>query len=155
MDNLATAQKILADIRYATIATTDSSGEPWNTPVFYATENYTIYWSSHPDSVHSKNIATNQKAYIVIYNSKATKDEDTGLYMQASVRMLEDGEEIRHAIELLGARRGKPFEHIEKFMGHGPQRIYKATPIQIWINDAQQDADGDFIKDFRVEVENF
>jgi len=72
--------------------------------------------------------------------------------MQASAHVLTDRSEIECALDLLGKRRGKPFEHIEKFLEDGPQRIYVAKPLQAWINDAARDEDGDFIKDFRREV---
>lgn len=146
------AAKLLDSIQYATIATSDSNGEPWNTPVFCAHDRYTIYWSSHPEAVHSQNIGRTQKAFIAIYNSKVQEGEGVGLYMKVVVRVLEDKNEIAHALNLLGKRRGKPFKHLEKFTGSGPQRIYEATPMSAWINDADQDADGDFIKDYRIEL---
>jgi len=108
MNNQTTAQKILDAIEYATVATTNDEGEPWNTPVFYAHDGYTLYWSSHPDSVHSKNIAANNKAFIVIYNSKATQGEGMGVYIRARVRVLEDKKEVAHALNILGKRRGNP-----------------------------------------------
>lgn len=153
MDTKDIAEKLLDTIQYATIATSGIGGEPWNTPVFCAHDGYTIYWSSHPDAVHSKNIANTHKAFIAIYNSKAQEGEGVGLYLRAAVRILEGEEEIAHALDLLGKRRGKPFSHPEKFIDGGPQRIYEATPVHAWINDADQDADGDFIKDYRIELE--
>jgi hypothetical protein len=152
MDNGEAAKKIIKGIRYATIATVSNEGEPWNTPVFSASDGYKIFWSSHPSSVHSKNIAANGKAFIVVYNSKADEGAGLGLYIKATVSMLEDKEEIAHALDLLGQRRGRPFLHIEKFTAGGPQRIYMALPLRLWTNDAHQDADGDFIEDFRVEL---
>ena len=74
------------------------------------------------------------------------------MFMQAVVRVLDDMDEIAHALALLGKRRGSPFKHIEKFIGNGPQRIYEASPLRIWTNDAHQDSDGDFIEDYRIEV---
>ncbi len=72
--------------------------------------------------------------------------------MDATVDILDQPDDISVALELLGKRRGRPFEHIGKFIGDGPQRIYKAIPSKIWMNDADQDKDGDFIKDYRVEI---
>lgn len=89
---------------------------------------------------------------MVIYNSKASAGEGLGLYIKAAVSMLTNEEEIKKALTLLGERRGYPFKYIEKFIGDGPQRIYKAEPLQLWTNDANQDEDGDFIEDFRVEI---
>lgn len=152
MSHATIAQKIIDEIQYATIATVSTNGDPWNTPVFCAHDGYTIYWSSHPKSTHSQNIAANGKAFITIYNSKASEGEGVGLYLRTTVRVLEDEKEIARALDLLGKRRGKPFSHPEKFTDSGTQRIYEARPLRIWINDADQDADGDFIKDYRVEL---
>lgn len=149
-----TALKILNDIQYATIATSDEKGEPWNTPVYCAFgEDNNIYWSSHPESQHSRNIAVNSKVFIVIYNSIAPEGDGVGVYLRATSEALVDPAEIDRALVLLGDRRGRPFLFPKKFQNEGPQRIYKATPVEAWINDADQDSDGDFIKDFRVPIE--
>jgi nitroimidazol reductase NimA-like FMN-containing flavoprotein (pyridoxamine 5'-phosphate oxidase superfamily) len=149
-----TARDILTSNLYATIATVDDMGNPWNTPVFYAVDDDSnIYWSSHPESVHSLNIERNHKVFIVVYNSKAGEGEGVGVYIQASADIVEDHEAIRSALALLGARRAKPFLHMDKFLPGGPQRIYRATPLEAWINDADKDNDGDFIRDFRISVD--
>ena len=75
--------------------------------------------------------------------------------MNVTAEMVVDKKEIVLALELLGKRRGKPFTHPEKFSGNGAQRIYRATPKRWWVNDADQDDDGDFIRDFRIEVNPF
>jgi hypothetical protein len=147
------AKQILGSIQYATIATASISGKPWNTPVFYAYDDQSnIYWSSHPESIHSKNLSQSSQAFIVIYNSKAAEGEGQGLYIEAKVTEVNDAKELKAALKLLGNRRGKPFLFMEKFMADGPQRIYKASPCRMWINDAEQDSNGDFIKDYRIEV---
>lgn len=147
------AKQILSSIKYATIATASSSGKPWNTPVFYAYDNQSnIYWSSHPESIHSKNLSQTNQAFIVVYNSKAAEGEGQGLYIEAQVTQINDVDQVKVALELLGNRRGKPFWSIEKFLNGGPQRIYRAAPKKMWVNDAEQDSDGDFIRDFRIEI---
>lgn len=148
-----TAKQIFQNIQYAALATADSQGDPWNTPVFCAYDKLgRIYWSSHIESMHSKNIAQRPQIFIVLYNSKAGKGEGTGLYIKAGVDVLTDIDEIKEALVLLGKRRGKSFDHPEKFVANAQQRLYRATPHKAWINDAEQDADGDFIKDYRIEV---
>jgi nitroimidazol reductase NimA-like FMN-containing flavoprotein (pyridoxamine 5'-phosphate oxidase superfamily) len=149
----AQARQVLETIQYATVATADSQGNPWNSPVLCAHDDRgRIYWSSHPDSVHSKNIQNSGKVFIVMYNSKAGEGEGLGLYIDAVAEVVVDKKEIALALELLGERRGKPFSHPEKFSDNGLQRIYRATPLKWWVNDADQDSDGDFIRDFRIEV---
>jgi len=151
--NTAMAQKILREIQYATIATVCADGAPWNTPVFCACDEAgQIYWSSRPDAVHSRNLQRDPRAFIVIYNSKAGEGEGVGLYLDAKVEMIEDPAEIKTALKLLGNRRGKPFKYPAKFIGEGPQRIYRATAHKAWTNGADLDQDGDFIRDYRVEL---
>ena len=153
MDNQAIVKQLLSDIEYATVATVDALGNPWNTPVYVTSDQaYNFYWSSHPDSVHSQNIQTNGKVFIVVYNSKAHEGDGQGVYYEATARVVTDRAEIDTALGLLGTRRGRPFRHAEKFIDDGPQRIYKAVPTRCWLNDADQDADGDFIRDYRREV---
>src|SRR5687767_5108601 len=107
--NDETARNILGKVLYATVATTSGAGVPWNTPVFFAyDEQGNIYWSSNPDSVHSQNIADNGKAFIVIYNPAAGIGKGLGLYAESNVDIIEDEQEIKSALFLLGERRGKP-----------------------------------------------
>lgn len=141
------------DISYVTIATSDKNGDPWNTPVFTAyDDNYNFYWSSHSESNHSKNIAANGKGFLVIYNSKANEGEGMGLYIRARIEEFVNESDVIAALDLLGQRRGKPFGNSSKFINDGPQHIHKAIPLEAWINDADQDSDGDFIRDYRIEV---
>jgi nitroimidazol reductase NimA-like FMN-containing flavoprotein (pyridoxamine 5'-phosphate oxidase superfamily) len=153
MSNAETFKKIISEIKYATIATATKDGKPWNSPVFCAVDDAcNIYWSSHLESEHSKNIVANPQAFIVIYNSQAKAGEGQGAYIEATVNVLTSDKEIRAALNLLSERQGKRFSTLEKCSGNGPQRIYKAVPQNLWLNDAEQDEDGDFIKDFRIPV---
>ena len=155
MSNDILAKQILKNIRYAALATVSADGIPWNTPILYAFDNrINIYWSSHPKSVHSSNIDKNGQAFIVIYNSKAGEGDWRGLYLETRASQLSDENEIKYALNLLGERRGKPFKFIDKFIDNsGSQRIYKAKVKKIWLNDAEKDDNGDFIKDYRIEVQ--
>jgi hypothetical protein len=74
------------------------------------------------------------------------------LYLEVKVEMLHDAREIENVLRLLGDRGKRPLKHIEKVQGDDPQRIYRATPVKGWINSADQDEDGDFIRDYRIEV---
>lgn len=145
------ALDLFRTIEYITIATTDAQGNPWGTPVFYAyDEQYNIYWSSLAESVHSQNINRNHTAFLTLNSTQ--KGAWLGVYMNCNVECLEDEEEIIEALQLLGKRRGDPYKNMNKFLSKKLQRVYKATPLQIWMNDAEKDDDGDFVRDFRVEV---
>lgn len=151
--NVSLVKKIVSDIIYLNLATCDGDGNPWNSPLFYAFDKkLNFYWSSHPTSQHSKNIEASGKAFIVIYNSKADEGEGDGVYIKAKAQVLNEKDEVKSGLDLLGERRGKPFTTIDKFIEGGPQRIYKAVPLQVWVNDSDQDKEGDFIRDFRINV---
>lgn len=152
MNEVVQAKEILSNIIYATIATISKNNMPWNSPVFYTfDEKLNLYWSSHPESQHSRNITNNTKIFIVIYNSGVKEGEGIGLYIKGYAETVTDIREVQHAVELLGRRRGRPFTSINNFI-NGPQKIYKAVPEKLWLNDAKQDEEGNFIKDFRIEV---
>lgn len=148
------AHRLLAEVQYATLATAASDGTPWNSPVFHAYENGKFYWCSTIKAQHSQNIAANGKVFIVIYDSSGKSETDGhGLYTRAAAETLTDQNEILHALELLGAKRQKPFAHVQKFLPGRQQTVFCATVQEAWLNEADRDADGDFIRDFRESIE--
>lgn len=145
----AVAKDILSNIKYATIATTDKH-KPWNTPVFYVHDyDLNIYWSSLPTSVHSTNIAKSGQVFIVIYDS--TSNKGYGLYIEASAKVVEGENEIRRVLKLISVRKNKDL-NFESFL-KTKQKIYKAIPSKIWLNDAKKDANGYYKEDFRLNVD--
>ncbi len=57
-DLAAIARTIIDANQYMTLATADVQGQPWASPVFYATADYTdFYWISAPETTHSENLA--------------------------------------------------------------------------------------------------
>lgn len=149
-DYLSRAIHIIKTIKYATLATVTPDGMPWNSPVYYNyDENLNIYWVSDKEGQHSKNVISNQRAFIVIYDSTVPEGDGEGVYIQAKVEQVKDPEEI------LKVRRIKKGSHFEQspdtFLGESIRHMYKAIPEKIWINDAEV-KDSIFIKDFKVEL---
>ena len=144
-DNLAKAKKIVEKVIYVTVATTSSDGTPWNSPVFSAyDQNYNFYWGSYRNSQHSKNIQSNGKVFLVIYDSTAPAGTGEGVYVKAQARELEDSREIIFAHNLLQTRRKIPYWKIEQVKGNAPIRLYKAVPEKVWVNDSG-DVNGNYI----------
>jgi general stress protein 26 len=155
MDNhIQIAQTIIKSIPYITLATASKDGTPWNSPVYAASdESMNFYWSSYPASQHSQNIAENPHAFLVIYDSTGSDGTSKGVYIPTTATMLEDEAEIRTALTTLNTRIGKErFPTYEIYMA-SPQRIYKATPKSMWMNGAEKDENGRFIRDFRIEID--
>lgn len=149
--NAKIAAEIIKEILYITIATSRND-MPWNTPVYSAFESdLDFYWSSHPESQHSQNIAANANVFLVIYNSKAKAGEGVGVYVKGKASQVTTDEETSKALGLLAGRKGKA-QTKKTVADIDPQRVYKVVPEKVWVNDATRGADGRFIQDFRVEV---
>jgi nitroimidazol reductase NimA-like FMN-containing flavoprotein (pyridoxamine 5'-phosphate oxidase superfamily) len=145
------AKKILNKILYITIATVSKDGQPWNSPVYSAFDkNYNFYWASDQNGQHSKNIAENDRIFLVIYDSTAPEGTGEGVYVQAKAFKLEDEKEIEHALSFLDGRVGKPPHDPKEFLGNKPRRVYQAVPEKFWIND-DGEINGNYI-DVRHEV---
>jgi nitroimidazol reductase NimA-like FMN-containing flavoprotein (pyridoxamine 5'-phosphate oxidase superfamily) len=151
MSQAEQARRVIADSRYLTVATTNGSGAPWNTPVYFGfDERFNFYWASWRENQHSRNIIVNPSVFIVIYDSNAPEGTGLGVYIQARARQLEQLNEAEHAVHCLYARNSRPPRDAREFLGDYPRRLYQATPERCWINVAG-DLDGNFI-DQRVEV---
>jgi nitroimidazol reductase NimA-like FMN-containing flavoprotein (pyridoxamine 5'-phosphate oxidase superfamily) len=127
---LARAKHLIDDVDHMTIATTDASGNPWVSPVFFVPdpEQYDLYWTSWKEARHSKNIRNNPHVAIVVYETQPVPD---ALYITAEAVELTNPDEIAHAMEVM-ARRRQPdrwvIKGISNVTGDGPWRIYRARP---------------------------
>jgi nitroimidazol reductase NimA-like FMN-containing flavoprotein (pyridoxamine 5'-phosphate oxidase superfamily) len=84
---------------HMTIATADSAGVPWVSPVFYApAANLELYWVSDVSARHSQNIRHNPAVAIVVYQTVPTTD---AVYITARAVELDQEAEIRHAIQVM------------------------------------------------------
>ena len=69
---------------YMVLGTADESGQPWVSPVYYASAEYKeYYWVSSPEVRHSRNIAIRPQVSIVIFDSQAPIGTGQGVYMSA------------------------------------------------------------------------
>src|SRR5271170_5562425 len=80
-DLAAIARTIIDANQYMTLATADAQGQPWASPVFYATADYTeFYWISAPETTHSRNLAQRPEISIVIFDSTAPEGAGQAVY---------------------------------------------------------------------------
>jgi general stress protein 26 len=73
---LRAVSDVLRTVEYATIATVSAQGRPWNTPVYFARQGNSLYWTSRSDAEHSTNLRRSSDAFIVIYDS--SREDVTG-----------------------------------------------------------------------------
>jgi nitroimidazol reductase NimA-like FMN-containing flavoprotein (pyridoxamine 5'-phosphate oxidase superfamily) len=146
-DRLAVvARKIVDANRYMVVATADSSGQPWATPVFFAHEGYRdFFWVSEPESTHSHNLRERREVGIVIFNSTRALGKDQGLYVIGVAREL-PAHETDAGVKIISKRsRDEGGERWTKKDVSPPakHRLYQATAEAHYVLDQH---------DHRVEV---
>jgi uncharacterized protein YhbP (UPF0306 family) len=148
------AAEIIKEILYITIASVSAEGQPWNSPVYSAFDkDLNYYWFSDKNSLHSQNVRSNSKVLLVIYNSTVPEGTGEGVYIKAVVSELNEPESILAAKAVLDKRVGKEKERdATDYGGDAVLRGYKATPLQVWMNDDEKDSSGNYVRDIRVEV---
>lgn len=149
------ASEIIKKIIYITLSTVSKDGQPWNSPLYSAFDkDLNFYWASDKEGVHSKNVRSNNKVYVVIYDSTMPEGTGEGVYILGKAYEIPDKDEIMVARLSMQNRKGKDIGHDEyvKFTGDNIRRIYKFVPETIWMNDDEKDENGQYIKDIRIEV---
>lgn len=76
MNEIAAA--ILAKNKYAVLSTVREDGAPWATPIHFAYDDSNIYWLSNDDTVHSINIARDNRVFLTIFNSNQISSNEMG-----------------------------------------------------------------------------
>lgn len=158
MDNLLKeridrARELLRTVWHAAMATVNEDGSPHNTPYFFMCDDTLehLFWGSHPDSEHSKNVARTGQIFVVLYDAM----ERGGLFIRADDAHATEGKELEIALAEHNRRRAKegkgplPRSYYED---GSPQRMYMATVRQLWVNDSERGDDGQLIRDIRTEI---
>ena len=132
-DLVARALELLAGTPYFNVATSND-GQPWNSPVWAVRDHgLDLYWSSWTKAVHSENIARNPRVFLTLFDSTRKRGTNNlrGLYLQCTAAAVEDPDEVRRVFPSLYP--GEPIV-LDDFLGAGQKRVYKATPIHVWLN---------------------
>lgn len=83
-DPAAVARRVIEANRYLTLGTADRDGNPWVSPVWYATDGHGEFlWLSSPDARHSRNLASRPRVSLVIFDSQALPREAQAVYVSA------------------------------------------------------------------------
>jgi hypothetical protein len=132
------ARTIIDSNMYMVLGTADESGQPWVSPVYYASAGYKeFYWVSSPEVKHSRNIAVRPQISIVIFDSRVPIGTGQGVYMLAIAEKL-TGAALDRGIEIFsrtslghGGREWKQEDVGESTL----YRLYRATASEHWIRD--------------------
>lgn len=143
-DNDAHARTVLDGTSYAVLATADSDGTPWATPVWFAPDGLDrLYWVSWPGSRHSRLIEQRPEIALTVFDSHAVPNEGTAFYATARARQCPD-EQVEDGLRILNRRlvaQGIDAFTPYRVTGGARLRLYVADIAEAWVLD--QDADVD------------
>lgn len=140
-DLVAIARTIIDSIVYMVLGTSDETGRPWVSPVYFSEEKYKeFYWISSPDVTHSRNIAVHPQVSIVIFDSQIPVGMGQAVYMSAVAEELKEVD-LASGIQIYNGRFQNPAEHgvrtiqLENVQAPALYRLYRATIQEHWILD--------------------
>jgi len=146
------AIELLQQTRHACMATVNQDGSPHNTPYFFmydaALEH--LYWGSHPESQHSKNVVRTGQIFVALYDG----NQLGGLYIQAQNARITEGEEFMQALAAHNAARARVGKQPlpRQYYDQSEQEMYAADIVKMWVNDWEVAPDGHIVRDFRAKV---
>lgn len=154
-DEAEKAKNLLKNIRHFALATVNEDGTPHNTPLFciFSEDLSKIYWGSHPDSLHSKNIERTHEGFLVIFDS--ITPGLGGLYLTLKNAHCVTGLELPEALSVHNAKReqqGKEPLDISYYQAPSVQKMWVADVTKIEIYGAARDSEGHIYKEGRLEI---
>ncbi len=138
---------IITANRYLTLATCNDNGDVWIAPLAYVYDpkEEIFYFYSAKKSKHSSHITINPKAAIAIFDSSASSEAVEGLQLAVQVEEVKDPE-LADVINFYFKQSFPDVEERKKwqrpktcFMGDAPQRFYKIMPMDLFVNDVDDD----------------
>jgi Pyridoxamine 5'-phosphate oxidase len=142
----ARAREIIDKALYMVVATSDSSGQPWASPVYFAHRDYRdFFWISQPDATHSENLRERREVGIAIFDSTQPVNTGKGAYVLGVAREL-PAHETAEGIEIFSKRsvsHGGEEISAEDVSPPARHRLYQATAEAIYVLDDH---------DHRIEV---
>jgi uncharacterized protein YhbP (UPF0306 family) len=137
----AIARSIIDSIVYMVLGTADETGQPWTSPVYFASEKYReFYWMSSPDVKHSRNILLRSQISIVIFDSRVAVGMGQAVYMSAIAEEL-TGSDLERGTQIYNGRFQNPSEYgvrtitLEDVRSPASYRLYRALAQEHWVLD--------------------
>jgi nitroimidazol reductase NimA-like FMN-containing flavoprotein (pyridoxamine 5'-phosphate oxidase superfamily) len=140
-DNKAHARTVLDQTTYAVLATADTDGTPWATPVWFAHDGLDrLYWLSWPGSRHSQLIEQRADIALTVFDSRTAPNQGAAFYATARARQCPDAQ-LDAGLEVVNRRLSQQdaggFTR-ERVTGESRLRLYVAEITDAWVLD--QDA---------------
>jgi predicted pyridoxine 5'-phosphate oxidase superfamily flavin-nucleotide-binding protein len=137
-DLAAVAREIIDASLYMVVATADSTGQPWVSPVYFASSRYRdFFWVSEPDATHSVNLRDRREVGIVIFDSSVPLGEGQGVYVLGVGREL-PAHETTEGVRILSKRsrgHGGGRWRADDVKPPAQHRLYQATAEATYVLD--------------------
>jgi Pyridoxamine 5'-phosphate oxidase len=147
--------ELLKTVRHIALATVNEDGKPHNTPLFfiYNDDLSKLYWGSHPDSLHSKNIQRTASGFALVFDSREWRQG--GLYLKLKNAHVVPENELPEALRIHNEARARwgnePLE-LSYYQQEDGQCMYVAEIAKIEGYGSERDADGKIIREGRIEI---
>ena len=136
-DLVQITRSIIDSNRYMTLGTSDQSGLPWVSPVWYAAAGYREFlWVSSPDARHSRNLARRPQLAIVIFDS-GRAGAWNALYMSGIAEELLDVDDGIAVISRRSEAQGMRSWTKEDVLPPARHRLYRASASEHFVLDAR------------------
>jgi pyridoxine/pyridoxamine 5'-phosphate oxidase len=138
----AMAKKIIDSNSYMAIGTADENGQPWVSPVWFATDDHREFvWVSKPGAQHSRNIAARPQVAIVIFDSQVAPGSGEAVYMTAVAEEL-TGDELERGLGIYA--RGSEAQGLrvwtrEDVISPARHRLFRATASEHFVLSPQDE----------------
>jgi hypothetical protein len=129
------ARAIIDANLYMTLATADSDGRPWASPVyFFSADHRRFHWVSTVDAAHSRNVAVRPEVSLAIFDSTVAPYTGRAVYASAVAAELA-GDELREGVEVYPGppERGAGTVSLEDVTPPSEFRMYAATASELFI----------------------
>ena len=102
------ARSVIDENSYMALGTADEAGNPWVSPVWFASEDYrSFHWVSSPDAKHSRHLAAHPEVAIAIFDSSVPVGGAQAVYMKGVAKQL-TGAELEFKAGPAGGRLRRP-----------------------------------------------
>ncbi len=128
----AMGREVLDENRYIDLGTIDPDGRPRVSPVYFTPHRYEdLYWVSHPDTHHSANLARDDRAAGVVYDSTLPPGVGRAVYISGRAREIPAGElDATCPIAFDPSRGGRAFAAVE-LTGDADLRLW-VLHVEAW-----------------------
>jgi hypothetical protein len=135
------ARRVVEANDYLTIATADTGGTPWATPVWFAADGLAqFFWVSRMTRRHSDNIEERPEVALAIFDSTTPVGEAEAVYVQAIAGRVDDAD-LGAALAVFGEKslaRGLRVWESADVTGEAPHRLYVARATEVFVLDPNE-----------------